>query len=70
MTEGNKSGAYRTGWWVFIALAAVTGFEFWLSNATQGTLIYLTFTSLLKAGLIVYYFMHVTQLWQGRVEQE
>lgn len=69
MTEGNKGGAYRTGWWVFLALAAVTGFEFWLSSATQGTLIYLSITSLVKASLIVYYFMHVAQLWQGEADR-
>jgi heme/copper-type cytochrome/quinol oxidase subunit 4 len=49
---------------VIAGLAALTAVEFWLSSAIQSALPYLTFIALVKAGLIVYYFMHVSQVWK------
>jgi hypothetical protein len=42
-------------------LAPITWFSIW---ASHNPLPYLALTAALKAGLILYYFMHVTQLWR------
>jgi cytochrome c oxidase subunit IV len=70
MENTERSERMKTGWWVFLGLAVVTAIEIWLGSSVQGTLGYLTVTSLVKAGLIVYYFMHVTQAWHGKGERE
>ncbi|MDX1600510.1 MAG: cytochrome C oxidase subunit IV family protein [Anaerolineales bacterium] len=70
MPEHERSTQMRTGWWVFIGLAALTGLEYWLSVALQGTLPYLTVTGVLKAALIVIYFMHVSQIWNPEGKRE
>lgn len=70
MSKQDKSGRLRTGWWVFLGLALVTGFEFWLSAAMEGVLLYLTITSLVKAALIIQFFMHLPQVWRERAGQE
>lgn len=54
----------RIGWLVISALAVLTAVEFWLSSAIQPALPYLTVTAIVKAGLIIYYFMHLSQLWK------
>lgn len=68
MSKQDEGGRLRVGWWVFLGLAFVTGLEFWLSATMEGILLYLTITSLIKAGLIIQYFMHLPQVWRGRVE--
>lgn len=70
MAEHDRSTRMRTGWWVFIGLAVLTGLEYWLSIALQGTLPYLTVTGVLKAALIVVYFMHVSQIWNPEAKGE
>lgn len=62
-SKSTKKAAQRIGIYVFIGLMLLTLFEFivsvWL-NSTVGLFI----TMLLKAALIVYYFMHVYRLWR------
>lgn len=70
MEDTERVKRMRTGWWVFLGLAVVTTVEIWLSSAVRGTLAYLTLTSLVKAALIAYYFMHVTQAWRGEAKRE
>lgn len=70
MAEEDRPQRVRTGWWVFFGLAALTGLEFWLSVAVEGTLPYLTLTGVLKAGLIVVYFMHIAQIWNPEAKRE
>ena len=70
MSEENQNSKLSIGWWVFLGLAFVTAIEFWLSSSGGGSLGYLTFTSLVKAALIVHYFMHVSQSWRGKAERE
>lgn len=52
----------RAGFIVIIVLAVFTAVEFWISNAMASPLPYLAVIALIKAGLIVYYFMHVAQI--------
>ncbi|MBI1794172.1 MAG: cytochrome C oxidase subunit IV family protein [Chloroflexi bacterium] len=51
------------GWLVLAALAALTAVEFWLSSATRPALPYLIIIAIVKAVLIVHYFMRISQLW-------
>ena len=54
----------RIGWIVFTLLAVSTGVEFLISALLTGTLLYLTLAAGVKAALIIYYFMHLYQLWR------
>lgn len=47
---------------VFIVLAALTALEFYVASAT-GSLAALLAFALIKAALIIRYFMHVNRLW-------
>jgi len=58
----SKSNQRRVGFIVIVVLAVLTALEFWISAALIEPLPYLTIIALIKAGLIVYYFMHVTQI--------
>lgn len=55
----------RTGWVVIGLLAGLTALEFWLSTAVSSALTFLVFTAVAKAALIVYYFMHLAQVWRS-----
>jgi TRAP-type C4-dicarboxylate transport system permease small subunit len=46
-----------------IILALLTAGEFWISSATHGSLVFLFIIGLIKAGIILQYFMHVSSLW-------
>lgn len=54
----------RLGWIIFAALAALTLVEFLVGAYIQPATPYLIITAIIKAGLIVYYFMHIAQLWR------
>lgn len=70
MTEADQGKQLRLGWWVFIGLAALTAFEYWVSSALSGTLPYLTITAVLKGGLIAAYFMHLGQVWRAEGKRQ
>lgn len=57
-----KRSAYRTGFLVFVALAVLTALEYYLA-VQLGTLAGLFVLALIKAALIIRYFMHVNRLW-------
>lgn len=61
-------GIYKTGLLVAVLLAILTILEYIfageVSDETQ-RFIGLAFTAVLKAGLIMYYFMHIYRLWRG-----
>lgn len=65
MEESNnvKKEAQRLGVIVFLALMVLTLIEFAVSVYLHST-VGLFITMLLKAALIVYYFMHVFRLWR------
>jgi caa(3)-type oxidase subunit IV len=64
-----KSGS-RIGWWIFIGLAVVTAIEYVIAVALNINLFFLAQIAVLKAGLIVVYFMHVPRAWQRVKEEE
>jgi len=57
-----KRAAYRTGIIVFLILAALTAGEFYLASIS-GAAAGLFIIALIKAALIIRYFMHVNRLW-------
>ncbi|MGD8624203.1 MAG: cytochrome C oxidase subunit IV family protein [Anaerolineae bacterium] len=57
-----RSEAYRRGIYVFGALGVLTAVEFGLALATDGSAVFLFIAALVKAGLIVQYYMHLGQL--------
>ena len=58
-----KSAAYRKGFLVFVALAILTALEFWVATAAGGSVAFLFIIALVKAGVIVQYYMHLESVW-------
>lgn len=63
--ENRKATRLRLGWLVFIGLAVFTAAEFYASQSVAGVLLLLIIIALIKAGLIVHYFMHLSNIRQG-----
>lgn len=62
--------AYRRGIIVAVVLAVLTIIEYFIGTGDllNGSLIVLAVIALLKAGLIVQYFMHISRLWTDEEE--
>lgn len=58
-----KSAAYRKGILVLVVLAALTALEFWVATAAGGSVAFLFIIALIKAGVIVQYYMHLDSVW-------
>jgi cytochrome c oxidase subunit 4 len=58
-----KSAAYRRGFLVFVGLAALTSLEFWVATAAGGSVAFLFIIALVKASVIVQYYMHLENVW-------
>ena len=56
--------ALRTGWIVFLVLAVLTAVEFLVAVTVTTNLPALLVMALMKAGLIMYYFMHLLRVWR------
>jgi cytochrome c oxidase subunit 4 len=59
----DKKAAYRQGVNIFILLAVLTLIEFFL-GIWSGSLAWLMLVALAKAGLVVYYYMHIYRVWR------
>ena len=66
--EDKKAAVYRQGVLVFITLAILTGLEFWVSSVTDGSAALLFIIAIVKAGIIVNFFMHIYRLWRPEEE--
>lgn len=55
----------RLGWLVALGLAVATVVEYVVAVELARPLVPLAIVALIKAWLIVTYFMHITQLWSG-----
>ena len=66
--DARPAAAYRRGVMTLIALAVLTGVEFWVSAA--GSLALMVFLGLAKAGIILQYFMHLSSLWSEETDHE
>jgi cytochrome c oxidase subunit 4 len=62
--NNKKAAAFRQGIYVVIALAVLTAIEFWVSITLNGPAVPLFLIALIKAALVVYYFMHIYRLWR------
>jgi cytochrome c oxidase subunit 4 len=62
--------AYRRGIIVAVVLAVLTVVEYFIGTGEilNGSLIVLAVIALVKAGLIVQYFMHISRLWTDEEE--
>lgn len=60
----SKSSAYRTGFYVFVGLLVLTAVEYVVGTAANPSAVALLIIALVKAVLIIYFFMHVYRLWR------
>jgi caa(3)-type oxidase subunit IV len=59
-----KASAQRTGLYVFLALLVLTIAESIIGGLASPITVLLIIIALIKAALIVYFFMHVYRLWR------
>lgn len=62
--ETRKKADYRRNIYVFIALAILTLVEFYIAINLENPAVPLFIIALVKAGLIVQFFMHIYRLWR------
>lgn len=67
MDTQKKSKEQRLGVIIFGALAMLTAVEFWIGVTLVNPGLYLAPIALVKAGLIIHYFMRLSQLWRRKV---
>jgi hypothetical protein len=58
-----RKAAYRSGIYVFLGLAVLTALEFAIAMALEGSVVFLFVIALVKAGLIIQYYMHLNRAW-------
>lgn len=58
-----RKAAYRSGIYVFLGLAVLTALEFAIAVALEGSTVFLFVIALVKAGLIIQYYMHLNRAW-------
>jgi cytochrome c oxidase subunit 4 len=58
-----RKAAYRSGIYVLIGLAVLTVLEFVIAAALEGSAVFLFVIALVKAGLIIQYYMHLNRSW-------
>jgi caa(3)-type oxidase subunit IV len=61
----STGSAMRTGAAVFLALAVFTIVEYFVAQEVASPLVPLFLIAAVKAGLILWYFMHVARSWRG-----
>ena len=66
--SSERSGPLRTGWVVFLWLAVLTAVEFIIAVTIDANLPIMIVIALMKAGLIMHYFMHLLRIWRGGEE--
>ncbi len=69
MAHMNKSTALRLGLFVFGGLAVLTVFEFVFALFLKVWIV-LGLVALIKAGLVLYYYMHIYRLFENETETE
>jgi len=61
--QKSRANLYVRSFITFVALAILTAVEFAVATHTNGSVAFLFILAVLKAALIVDYFMHVSHLW-------
>ena len=62
--DQKKKAEYRQNLIIFLALVVLTLFEFFVAINLDNPTVLLLIIALVKAGLIVQFFMHVYRLWR------
>jgi len=62
-SKDKKSTDYLRGIITFVVLGALTAGEFWVSSVTHGSVVFLLIIAVIKAAIILQYFMHISHLW-------
>ena len=63
--QKKRTAAYRQGFLIFVGLAILTALEFWVATAAGGSVAFLFIIALVKAGVIIQYYMHLESVWSG-----
>jgi cytochrome c oxidase subunit 4 len=58
-----RKTSYRQGIYVLIGLAVLTAAEFGVAVALEGSMVFLFVLALVKAGVIIQYYMHLDRVW-------
>jgi cytochrome c oxidase subunit 4 len=58
-----RKAAYRQGLYVLIGLAVLTALEFAVAGLLEGSAVFLFVLALVKAGVILQYYMHLDRVW-------
>ncbi|MCX6082919.1 MAG: cytochrome c oxidase subunit 3 [Chloroflexi bacterium] len=69
MSHQNHSGSLRQGLVIFIVLAFLTFVEFFIAITNQSLLL-LAVAAFIKAGLVLYYYMHIYKLVEADTETD
>ena len=69
MEQKKPISELRRGVYVFAALAALTALEYWL-GISQAAAIFLWVIAILKAALVVVYFMHISRLFGAQGDHQ
>ena len=69
MTHTNHSGSLFQGVVIFILLAFLTIAEYFIAITSQAFLL-LTIVAIIKAGLVLYYYMHIYKLAEEEHEHD
>jgi cytochrome c oxidase subunit IV len=64
----HRRAVYRQGLLVLAGLAVLTALEFWIATRGGGSTVFLFILILIKAGLIVQYYMHLDSVWGAEAE--
>ena len=65
MAKSNQKKLMRLGLWVFLTLMVVEIVEYMVGvSLTRGAWPFLAILAVPGAGFILYYFMHIQQLWR------
>jgi cytochrome c oxidase subunit 4 len=62
--EQKKKAEYRQNLFIFLALVLLTLIEFFVAINLDDPRVLLVIIALVKAGLIVQFFMHIYRLWR------
>ncbi len=66
--QSKLAGKFRLGWIVAGGLTLLTLVEYWIATTVTGNLPYILVIAILKAWLILKYFMHISQVWDEEGE--
>jgi hypothetical protein len=58
-----RKAAYRQSLYILVGLAVLTALEFAVASLLEGSVVFLFVLALVKAGVILQYYMHMDRVW-------